>query len=296
MNKYKINYYLDYSDQIEVDGHILSRLYMAEPTHKDIHVGLKRPAVYGEDNTGRSMGGYVESLKSLSTKVDNFDHIAWVDENSKVYGDSKICTGVSIVNSTIVDSTVKPVYFGCGVRNSTIINSTVASVDDSRVIDSECVRDVDSSVVENSNVTTFVKDSTIIDSKITGRKNEWANRANLTNVEHNGGISGTFSNINLGDIQTHVMYHRHGDMAYPFNLLVGPNGELGINEEHGDVLIGDARIPQGDVSLETVSDALRAVVDGKPVGTKKTLQKLDELEKQLVLTDSDLDFGDELTR
>lgn len=68
------------------------------------------------------------------------------------------------------------------------------------------------------------------------------------------------------------------------------------NEERGDVLIGDVRIPQGDVSLETVSDALRAVVDGKSVGTKKTLQKLDELENQLVLTDSDSDFGEELER
>lgn len=29
MNKYRINYYLDKSDQIEVDGHTLSRLYLS---------------------------------------------------------------------------------------------------------------------------------------------------------------------------------------------------------------------------------------------------------------------------
>lgn len=74
--------------------------------------------------------------------------------------------------------------------------------------------------MENSNITTFVRESTIIDSTITGRKNEWANGANLNDVEHNG----------------------------------------------------------------------------KPVGTKKTLQQLDEIENQLVRTDDDLDFGEELER
>ena len=63
----KIKYYLDETDQIEVDGHTLSRLYLAEDNPE---IGGKF-AIYGADNTNRKMGGYVENVSSLATKLDN---------------------------------------------------------------------------------------------------------------------------------------------------------------------------------------------------------------------------------
>lgn len=52
-------------------------------------------------------------------------------------------------------------------------------------------------------------------------------------------------------------------------------------------LAGDQQIVQGDVSLDEVRDAMSKVVDGKPVGSKKSLQTLQSLEDRLILTDSD---------
>lgn len=108
-NKTKeVKYYLDETDQIEVDGHTLSRLYLAEIlVENEFTSGY---AVFGEDNTGREMGGYVESLNNISDEPDTpfpSGDIAWVDAKSKVYGTSKIQYGAHVYNSTIIDSDVQ---------------------------------------------------------------------------------------------------------------------------------------------------------------------------------------------
>lgn len=78
----KIQYYLDETDQIEVDGHTLSRLYLA-PGVVDTSDGiLTRYAVYGEDNTNKWMGGYVESVDNLSHDITGRGWVAWVNPNS----------------------------------------------------------------------------------------------------------------------------------------------------------------------------------------------------------------------
>lgn len=52
-------------------------------------------------------------------------------------------------------------------------------------------------------------------------------------------------------------------------------------------LAGNQQIAQGDVSLEDVRDKMSEVVNGKSVGSKKSLQTLESLEDRLVLMDSD---------
>ena len=65
----KVQYYLDETDQIEVDGHTLSRLYLAPDVAYPSDSILSRYAVYGEDNTNKYMvkitltNGWVDTLK-----------------------------------------------------------------------------------------------------------------------------------------------------------------------------------------------------------------------------------------
>lgn len=63
----KVKYYLDETDQIEVDGHTLSRLYLAENPKPG---SVSHEAIFGEDNSNREMGGYVESLANISIDHD----------------------------------------------------------------------------------------------------------------------------------------------------------------------------------------------------------------------------------
>ena len=141
--KYKVKYYLDETDQIEVDGHTLSRLYLAE-TPPELFTKMHDYAIYGEDNTNRKMGGYVESLDCLTDTVTYHGHICWVDEDSRVYGDSKIGRDVTIHRSTIANSKVTQAR-GAWVADSTIINSTVNLVKASAIINSTCTKEVLSS-------------------------------------------------------------------------------------------------------------------------------------------------------
>ena len=282
----KVKYYLDETDQIEVDGHTLSRLYLAEDNPE---IGGKF-AIYDADNTNRKMGGYVENVSSLATKLDKFNDIAWVFEDSKVYGNSKLGPGIHVENSTIIDSTLTTGYYSANIYNSTIVNSTIQGATNSTITDSTCLKRVRHSTVSGSNVKNEVRHSTIVDSTITGRKNDQVINANLQNVEHNGSLSGTFSNINPGDIETYTLYYRSGhDNTFSFELHVGPNGECAVTHDNVcDVfLAGDQQIAQGDISLDEVRDAMSKVVDGKPVGSKKSLQTLQSLEDRLILTDSD---------
>lgn len=290
----KVKYYLDETDQIEVDGHTLSRLYLAEDNPR---INGKF-AIYGADNASREMGGYVENVGSLSTKLDNYDDIAWVYADSNVYGNSKLGPGIQVKNSTVVDSTLTTGYYSANIYNSTIINSTIQGASDSTITDSTCLKRVRHSTVSNSNIKNEVRHSTIVDSTISGRKNDQIINANLQNVEHNGSLSGTFSDIRLGEIETYTLYYRSGhDNTFSFELHVGPNGECAVTHDNVcDVfLAGDQQIAQGDVSLDEVRDAMSKVVDGKPVGSKKSLQTLQSLEDRLILTDSDFtvihDFG-----
>ena len=292
----KVKYYLDKTDQIEVDGHILSRLYLAEIlVENEFTSGY---AVFSEDNTGREMGGYVESLNNISNGTDcifQSPKIAWVDEKSKVYGTSKIQSGAHIYNSTIIDSDVE--YDEC-VHGSVISNSKVKSVMNSEIHNSCCYDTVEKSVIKNSEVETYTINSTISDSAITNIKYTRVINANLTNVEYHGALSGTFSNVREGDIERYQLSYRNQfDEKENMQLLVGPSNMAVMQLKQNEInFVNGKTIPAGDISLEELSSLLNEIVDEQPIGGKKALKLLDKLGEREVLTDSDLDFEDELTR
>ena len=227
----KIQYYLDETDQIEVDGHILSRLYVKENFEQHKARGrLTNYPVFGEDNSNRKLGGYVESLDNLSNKIDSYDDIAWVEDGSLVYGNSKIGTGCLIRNSTIVDSDVKPYTITSSVFDSTVINSMVSEVENSTVINSHCNRIIKNSTAQDTVSRISIFDSEVANSTIFGTKNAYVMNAHLNNVRHDGGISGTFSNADFGDIKTHPMSAFTSDgYTSQFNLLEGPHGEFALS-------------------------------------------------------------------
>lgn len=96
----KVKYYLDETDQIEVDGHTLSRLYLAENPKPD---SVSHEAIFGEDNSNRQMGGYIESLSNISSDMTESGYFAWVDnEASCDYGrqpDRIVGFGLAVVKT-----------------------------------------------------------------------------------------------------------------------------------------------------------------------------------------------------
>lgn len=296
----KVKYYLDETDQIKVDGRTLSRLYLAEPIEGvREQEGLNAYAIFGEDNARRRMGGYIESLDILSTKVSPIDTVAWVREDSKVYGDSKISAGVSIINSTVVDSKVNNYTVTSKVINSRVVNSNVDGVKNSTVLNSTCTRLVKDSTVTDSTLKVEAHNSKIENSKITGTKSSYIVNANLNDVHHHGGISGTFSNIQQGDIKVHPIsfYDNHGYDTL-LNLLEGPSGNFALSDYdiYGTRLLSDVLLEQGDINFDELYYHLTQVVDGYTVGQPATIEMLEDLQNGDVLADGDLDFGEELER
>lgn len=291
----KVQYYLDDTDQIEVDGRTLSRLYLAPDVAYPSDSILSRYAVYGEDNTNKWMGGYVESVDNLSDNIVGRGWIAWVDSDSKVYGKSEIGTGCFIQNSTIINSQVRSGHHTSKVLDSTVIGSVVHDVENSRVKNSTCDRLVINSTLENSN--------------ITGQKNSFVVDANLTDVKHHGSISGTFSDIELGDITVHDMKAiveipvrsiRSTYYIYPttsFQLLQDNKGSFALTDNtSGEYQFGNTKFPIGDVDFDELYDLLTSEMNGKPIGKPNTLKTLEEIRESMTLTDSDLDFGEEIER
>ena len=293
----KVKYYLDETDQIEVDGHTLSRLYLAE--HNPRLSKSANYAICGEDNSDRQMGGYIENLNQISDKIDGYNDVAWVNETSRVYGDSYIESGVTVQNSTIIDSTVKEGYIVSVIRNSTVKNSTVYTVADSEVSNSYCTKDVRDSTISNSRITNHVFNSQVTDSIVSGNKYSQICNAHLDNVHYKGSMSGTFSDIQSEHISTYQLWYRdkgyttRPDILKSVTLLVGPDNVALTNNDHQSIrLVNDKEIPLGDVSCEELLREMSDVVDGKTVGTQKTLGILESVREIEVLTDSDLDFGE----
>lgn len=295
----KVKYYLDETDQIEVDGHTLSRLYVKE-NFEQIHARgrLTNYPVFGEDNSNRRLGGYVESIDNLSDKIDSHNNIAWVEDGSMVYGNSKIGTGCLIRNSTIIDSDVKHYTITSSVFNSTVINSHVSEVENSTIVNSGCNRVVKNSTLHNVISRIGILNSNVENSTIFGSKNAYVKNANLLNVKHDGGISGTFSNVEFGDIKVHPMSaFRPSGYTTQFNLLEGPNGEFALsrNSEYSGISFGGRVFDESDVNFDELYDLLHSEVNGRIVGKQPTLEKLEEIQNGMTLTDSDLDFAEERT-
>lgn len=133
--------------------------------------------------------------------------------------------------------------------------------------------------------------------------------ANLTNVKHHGSISGTFSDIELGDITVHDMKAiveipvrsiRSTYYIYPttsFQLLQDTKGNFALTDNaSGEYQFGNTKFPIGDVDFDELYDLLTSEMNGKPIGKPNTLKTLEEIRESMTLTDSDLDFGEEIER
>ena len=360
----EVKYYLDETDQIEVDGHTLSRLYLApdQSLSREFIESLGF-AIYGEDNSDRILGGHVESLKNLSTNADLYNTVAWVDQDSEVYGNSLIGAGCFVCNSSIINSAVRPRHPQISiVSDSTIVDSAVRSVkNNSIVLGSRCNRTVDNSTIKESKVSLDVKNSTIINSEATPHypytpvvsdsnvvnsevcsvqnnstiidsmcnrtvdnstikdstvridtynstvansyimapsKLDTVVNANLDNIQHYGGLSGTFSGFLPRRIKEHTMsVFTEDGRTEQFSLLQDSKGNFALRQNStSDVQLGDTFIEQGDIDFDELYTLLNRELNGKPIGHGPTLDTLEEIKESMVLTDSDLDFGDELTR
>ena len=294
---YKVNYYLDETDQIEVDGHTLSRLYLAEEP-PELFTKMHDYAIYGEDNTNRKMGGYVESLDCLTDTVTYHGHICWVDEDSRVYGDSKIGRDVTIHRSTIANSKVTQAR-GAWVADSTIINSTVNLVKASAIINSTCTKEVLSSSICDSHLKVPVTGATVDSSRVSGPSSAVIFNADLVDVHHHGSLSGTFRDISEGDITIHTLYYRNGKgKTSDMSLLIDTNGHTAVtfSPPYYRTLLDKTEFRMGDITLNDLKDIMSTIVDGKTIGTPKTIELLESLDASMVLTDDDFDLENNLER
>ena len=303
MAKTKVKYYLDTTDQIEVDGHTLSRLYLAEAVPNPFRdEGYSKYAIFGEDNTKRAMGGYVENLDILSKNVSAIDEPAWVYADSKVYGNSRIAAGAKIHNTTVVDSKINNYTPASNIFDSTIVGSTVDTVRNSLITDSTCDKWVEDSIIENSTIKSKTFSSSVKNSTLTGTKNSYIKNADLENVKHHGSIAGTFSNIKPGDITIHsISMYDKDNFTIRLNLLEGPNGESALtkHDEYSTIITDDLRLDWGDIILDEFYDILTSELNGKMIGKPETIKTVESIRERqvsthsdLVLTDSDLYFGD----
>ena len=165
--------------------------------------------------------------------------------------------------------------------------------------DSYCSKYVKDSTVVNSRITSHVFDSNVSNSVVKGNPYSQIQNAQLDNVQHKGSISGTFSNIRQGDISTHQLWYRdkgyttRPDILKTVTLLVGPDNTALTNNDFSNIrLINDKVFELGDVSCDELIQVMSEVVDGKTIGTRKTLEILETVGEQEVLNDADLDFGE----
>lgn len=153
--------------------------------------------------------------------------------------------------------------------------------------------------VHNSTIEIDVRNSTVRNSHISGTGFfEIVVNANIDNVQHCGSLSGTFSDISLGDITKHrmgVVADAESGRVDRFNLLQDTKGNFALHQHSiSAVRLGDTFIEQGDIDFDELYTLLNRELNGKPIGHGPTLDTLNEIKESMVLTDSDLDFGDDL--
>lgn len=160
MSKNNVIFKLDKNDSIVKDGHILYRLICDGYERHESRAFLIKKGM---------KGGYVESLRQISTATDDAGASAWVDTNSCVYGNSKI-TKMFLYNSTIKDSTINGHAIWCTMKNSTVVNSTVVGrvkIEDATISDSIVKRfNVRNSTIRNCNISGKTKNNTTISDTI----------------------------------------------------------------------------------------------------------------------------------
>lgn len=289
----KVKYHLDETDQIEVDGHTLSRLYLAKD-YPELEKNRTKFAIYGHDNSDRVLGGYVENLDSIYGQIVGNGKVAWIDKDSVVYGNSYIPSGARIINSKIVDSDVRDGTYQAYIRNSTVIRSTAHEVYNSTMIDSKCFGEVNHSDMSNSTVARGrVSYSTLSNVHITGSKNTEVLFADARNVHHKGSLCGTFANQSENEITTHILHcNTPYGVTERVKLLVGNDGHLALCDSVGRG--SDGFLPAGDTTKDELLGSLKHPMGDKTVGTEEAIEIVESLTPEITLSDSDFNLDDTL--
>lgn len=153
---------------------------------------------------------------------------------------------------------------------------------------SQCTKSVYRSDIKNSKITrSVVLDSKVTDSNISSKNETRIINADLTNVRHIGGIAGTFSDLEPGDIKTHPIYFTNGKVHKTNQLIIGPNNELAlyndIENEYNDY---EVIIPAGDISKQDLLDFLQQPTEKGTVGNAKSIEFVKSLpEKEMGIDD-----------
>lgn len=197
-------YKLDETDQIEKHGHTLSRLYMENPTEPYKEYFAKD---YDEE-ANLLKGGYVESTDILLTsdKLDPFKWPAWVANGSTAAGDCRIPVNTRIENSDVLNVKViskRP----ADVVNSTVYDSTLYDdCTNSTVMNSTCGYVKDSTITNSTISGLLTSNSTITDSVIISKRQNYLRNADITRANYRGALSGTFSDITNDNLTRHPIY------------------------------------------------------------------------------------------
>ena len=284
-------YKLDETDQIMKHGRTLSRLYMENPTEP-----YKEDFAKDYDEEANLLkGGYVESTDMLMTsdKLDPFKWPAWVANGSTAAGDCRIPVNTRVLNSDllnakmvskqpayIIDSTVhdSTLYNDC--MDSTVMNSTSGYVKDS--------------TITNSTVTGLLTvNSTITDSVITSKRQNYLRNADITRADYRGALSGTFSDITNDNLTRHHIYTNidrgNGKLTgMQFDLLEDENGHLAIFGDAENVNTHQTYYDFGDTTKEEVLELLNQPMLDKTLGNPKSIRLVESLRGEAVLTNEDL--------
>ena len=284
-------YKLDETDQIEKHGRILSRLYMENPTEPYKEYFAKD---YDEE-ANLLKGGYVESTDMLMTsdKLDPFKWPAWVANGSTAAGDCRIPVNTRIENSDVLN--VKMI----SKRPADIINSTVYDstlYDDctnSTVMNSTCGYVKDSTITNSTISGLLTSNSTITDSVITSKRQNYLRNADITRTNYRGALSGTFSDITNDNLTRHHIYTNidrgNGKLTgMQFDLLEDENGHLAIFGDAENVITHHTYYDFGDTTKEDVLELLNQPMLDKTLGNPKSIQLVENLRGEVVITNEDL--------
>lgn len=284
-------YKLDETDQITKYGRTLSRLYMENPTEPY----KKFFAEDYDEQANLLKGGYVESTDILikSDKLDPLQWPAWVANGSTASGDCRIPVNTQIEGSdllnvkiipkrpaTVLNSVVRDSVLYNDCMNSTIVNSTCSYVKDS--------------TIRNSTVTGLLTvNSTITDSVITSKRQNYMKNANITRANYRGGLSGTFSDITNENLTRHHIYTNidRGSSKLEgtqFDLLEDENGHLAIFGDAENVKTYEIYYDFGDTTKEDVLELLNRPMLDKTLGNLKSIRLVESLLDTVVLTADDL--------
>ena len=211
MTKASVVFKLDNSDQIMVDGKILSRIIIdgylvgKQPvTEFPVTLPNRRQQYWAMAKPVGSKGGYIDSLDNISNNVAIDGSHAWIDSDSIVY-DSKIGPYITIKNSKVSDSTITsagvchsftgspydedadPIYQYGLIQNSAIVSSELYNVT------------TENSVVRHSTINRMaVFESTIVESIINPKKLQ---RIFNSTIMHTASqLNESFSHINVNHV------------------------------------------------------------------------------------------------